>query len=257
MAKIRNECEVLPNDGCLFATTQWSAILLAREDSSSTAEAALEQLCATYWYPLYAYVRRLGISIEDAQDLTQEFFARLLEKKYLRLADRSQGRFRTFLLTSLKHFLINDWKRGNCAKRGGGQKTLSLDEAMAESRYTAEPALERPPDALYDRGWAAVLLDQAMAALRRELEAAGKRDVFERLKVYVWGEKNALSYADMAEQLSMTEGAVRTAVHRLRHRFGELLRAEVIQTVTTPVEVDEELRYLVSVIRDGLTNSVT
>lgn len=228
---------------------------MAGGESSPDAHHALEQLCATYWYPLYAYVRRQGHNVEDAQDLTQEFFARLLERKSFRLADRNRGRFRSFLLTALKHFLINDWKKGNREKRGSGQKVLSLDEVMAESRLTAEPATEQPPDALFDRGWAAILLERALAALHAEFEQSGKLDLFERLKGFVWGEKNALSYAAMAGQLSMTEGAVKVAVHRLRQRFGELLRLEVAQTVATPVEVNEELRYLISVIREGLANS--
>jgi RNA polymerase sigma-70 factor (ECF subfamily) len=235
-----------------FTTTHWSVILLAGGAASEDADAALEHLCRAYWYPLYAYVRRQGHMPHDAQDLTQEFFARLLERKYLRLADPNRGRFRTFLLGSLKNFLINDWKKENRDKRGGGQKVLSLDEEMAESRFATEPATVQPPDSLYDRGWAAILLDRAIAALRAEFERAGKLELFEQLKVFVWGEKNALSYAAMAEQLGMTEGAVKVAVHRLRQRYGELLRAEVSQTVATPAEVNEELRYLVSVIRDGL-----
>jgi RNA polymerase sigma-70 factor (ECF subfamily) len=236
----------------LFDTTHWSAVLLAGGEFSPEAQTALEQLCRAYWYPLFAYVRRHGHDFADAQDLTQEFFARLLERKYLRLADRTRGRFRTFLLTSLKHFLINEWDKGNRAKRGSGQKVFSLDEEMAESRFIAEPAMDQPPDTLFDQGWAAILLDRAMAALRAEFEQSGKQDLFEPLKVFVWGEKNALSYAAMAGQLGMTEGAVKVAVHRLRQRYGELLRAEVAHTVTTHVEVDEELRYLVSVIRNGL-----
>ena len=239
----------------LFATTQWSVVLRAGDDSSPASQSALEQLCATYWYPLYAYVRRQGRSPQDAQDLTQEFFARLLEREYLRLADRNRGRFRTFLLTSLKHFLINEWKKTNREKRGDGQKVLSLDEEITESRFAAEPAVDQPPDALYDRGWAAILLDRALTALRTEFEQSGKLELFDRLKVFVWGEKNALSYAAMAAQLDMTEGAVKVAVHRLRQRYGELLRAEVAQTVPSPAEVNEELRYLVSVIRDGLVKS--
>jgi RNA polymerase sigma-70 factor (ECF subfamily) len=215
----------------------------------------LEQLCRTYWYPLYAYVRRHGHTTEDAQDLTQEFFSRLLERKYLKLADRNRGRFRTFLLTSLKHFLINEWTKANREKRGGGQKVISLDEELAESRFAAEPAVEKPSDALFDRGWAGVLLDRAMAAMRAEFDQSGKRELFERLKPFVWGDKNTMSYAAMAAELAVTEGSVKVAVHRLRHRFGELLRAEVTQTVTTPVEAEEELRYLISVIRDGLANS--
>jgi len=241
--------------GADFTTTHWSVVMQAGDGDTPQAMQALETLCRSYWYPLYAYVRRNGHSPHDAQDLTQEFFARLLERKYIRHADRNQGRFRTFLLTSLKHFLINDWKKGNREKRGGGQKVLSLDEETAESRFATEPATAQPPDSLYDRGWAAILLDRALAALRAEFEQSGKLDLFERLKVFVWGEKNALSYAAMAAQLGMTEGAVKVAVHRLRQRNGELLRAEVAQTVSTPAEVNEELRYLVSVIREGLANS--
>jgi len=221
-------------------------------DFSPEAQAALENLCRSYWYPLYAYVRRTGRRPEDAQDMVQEFFAHFLERRYLSRADRNLGRFRSFLLTSLKHFLINDWRKGQREKRGGGQPVFSLDEDMAESRFTAEPATAQPPDTLYDRGWAAVLLDRAFALLRAEFEIAGKLDLFDRLKVYVWGEKSAFPYAAIAEQLGMTEGAVKVAVHRLRQRYGELLRAEVAQTVTTPAEVNEELRYLVSVVRDGL-----
>lgn len=244
-----------PSGAQWFATTQWSAVLAAGGDSSPEAHRALEQLCATYWYPLYAYVRRQGQGVEDAQDLTQQFFARLLERKFFRLADRNRGRFRTFLLTSLKHFLVNEWNKGKREKRGGGHKLISLDEEMAESRFAAEPATAQPPDALYDRVWAAVLLDRALAALRGEFERSGKLDLFERLKSFVWGDKSGLSHGAMAAQLGMTEGAVKVAVHRLRQRYRELLRAEIAQTVTTTVEIDEELRYLASVIRDGLANS--
>jgi RNA polymerase sigma-70 factor (ECF subfamily) len=239
----------------VFATTHWSVVRQAGQSDSPQASQALEALARAYWYPLYAYVRRNGHSPHDAQDLTQAFFARLLERKYLQLADRNQGRFRTFLLSSLKNFLINEWKKENCERRGGGQRVISLDEEMAESRFVAEPAIAEASDSLYDRGWAAILLDRAMTALRAEFEQAGKRELFERLKVFVWGEKNAQPHAAMAEQLGMTEGAVRVAVHRLRQRYGELLRNEVAQTVSTPAEVNEELRYLVAVIRDGLENS--
>jgi RNA polymerase sigma factor (sigma-70 family) len=234
----------------IFATTHWSVVLLAG-GASTAADAALEHLCRTYWYPLYAYVRRQGHSVDDAQDLAQSFFARLLERKYLRLADRNQGRFRTFLLTSLKHFLINDWKMENREKRGGGQKARSLDEEMAESRFATEPAIAQPADTLYDRGWAAVLLERALAALRAEFEQSGKLDLFERFKVCVLAEQSDLSYAKLALDLGMKENAVRVASHRLRQRYGELLRVEVAQTVSTPAEVNEELRYLVSVIRDN------
>ena len=235
-----------------FSTTHWSVVLEAGRGDSPEAAQALERLCAAYWYPLYAYIRRQGHGPDDAQDLVQEFFARFLEKGYLRYADRNRGRFRSFLLTSLKNFLINDWLKENREKRGGRRQILSLDEVMAESRLAGEPATEQPPDALYDRRWAAVLLERAMARLREEFEKSGKRELFDRLKGFVWGEKSGLSFAVMAEELGMTEGAVKVAVHRLRQRYGEVLRREIAQTVATPAEVDEELRYLVSIIRNGL-----
>jgi RNA polymerase sigma factor (sigma-70 family) len=234
----------------LFATTQWSAVFMAKGDSTPTASQAREQLCMKYWYPLYAYVRRHGHKVEDAEDLTQEFFTRLLKHNYLRLADRSRGRFRTFLLTSLKHFLINEWTKANREKRGSGQKLISLDEEMAESRFNAEPAIAQSADTLYDRGWADALWNQTLVALQAECEQSGKFTMFQRLKGVVLGGSDTLSYSELAGELGMTEGAVRVTVHRLRERFNELLRAEVAQTVSTPAEVNEELRYLVTVIRD-------
>lgn len=237
--------------GWQFTTTHWSVVVAAGQSSSPGAAEALERLCASYWYPLYAYVRRSGYTADDAKDLTQEFFARLLERKYLRLADPNRGRFRSFLLTSLKHFLVNEWKRANRAKRGAGIAVVSWDEALAESRFAAEPATDQPAEAGYDRAWAAMLMERALLALRAEFEQVGKLELFERLKACVWGERNAMSYAAMGEQVAMTEGAVKVAVHRLRHRYGQLLRSEIAQTVSTPVEADEELRYLFSVVRNG------
>src|SRR5947208_1108317 len=166
-----------------FSTTHWSVVLEAGQDDSPQAAEALEWLCRTYWYPLYVYVRRQGRSPEDTQDLVQEFFARFLERNYLRLADPNRGRFRTFLLTSLKHFLINEWNKANREKRGGGQTRLSLDESSAETRYAAEPARDECPDTLYDKRWAATLLERALAALRAEFEQSGKQGLFERLKI--------------------------------------------------------------------------
>jgi len=237
-----------------FATTQWTAVVAAGADSSPEARRALEQICANYWYPLYAHVRRNGHNPHDAQDLTQEFFARLIERNYLQHADPHQGRFRTFLLTSLKRFLVNDWKRAHRQKRGNGHKASSLDETQSESRFAAEPALTQPPDTLYDRGWAHTILDRAMTALRAEWVQAGKLALFDRLKVIAWGESSMLPYAVLGTELGMTEDALKTAVHRLRRRYRELVRAEVALTVSSPDEVDEELRYLLSVIRDARTN---
>jgi RNA polymerase sigma-70 factor (ECF subfamily) len=237
-----------------FTTTHWTVVRQAAGDSPQAA-AALETLARAYWYPLYAYVRRNGNSPHDAEDLTQAFFARLLERGYIQLADRNQGRFRTFLLSSLKNFLINEWKRENREKRGGSHEIFSLDEETAEARFASEAFVEQPPDSLYDRSWAATLLDRALASLHSEFEQSGKLELFERLKVFVWGEKCALSYSEMGVQLNMTENNVKQSVRRLRLRYGELLRAEVAQTVSTPEEVNEELRYLLCVIRDGLSKS--
>ena len=238
-----------------FNTTHWSVVLQAGAGASDEAHAALEKLCQAYWNPLFEYVRQQGHSVEDAQDLTQDFFARLLKKDYLRLADRNRGRFRTFLLSSLKHFLINEWKQANRQKRGGdGLKRLWLSDHLVGQHSTDDLATVQPSDTLFDRGWAAILMDRSMAALRVQFDQPGKRELFERLKVFVWGDKSTLSYAMMAEQLGMTEDAVKVAVHRMRQRYGELLRAEVAQTVTTAAEVEQELRYLSSVVRSELAN---
>lgn len=245
-----------------FVTTQWTAVLAAGQDSSPEGQAALEQLCKTYWYPLYAYVRRKGHNYEDAKDLTQEFFHRFLKRKSVQKADRNRGRFRTFLLTSLKNFLINKWKEEN---REPLDIALSLDQEVAEARFAAEPVTKQPLDALYDRGWADIVIRRARAAFRAEFEQAGKLKKFELLHVYVWGQESAHpaskaegqdkpksehSYAQVASELEMTEGALKTAIHRLRERYRDLVRAEVRSTVTTPVEAEEEMRYLISIIRE-------
>ena len=214
-------------------------------DQSGAAE-ALEKLCRAYWYPLYVYVRRQN-SPEDAQDLTQEFFARLLEKNYLAKADRDRGRFRTFLLGSLKNFMVNEWKRAGRLKRGGGLEFLSIDTDVAEHRYAAEPASESNPDAAYEQRWAVTLIEQVLTTLRQEYGAIAKAGLFEELKGFIWGDKSTASYAEIAGALNLTEGTVKVAVHRLRQRFRELLRAEVAHTVAQPDDIDGELRHLISV----------
>lgn len=231
-----------------FNTTHWSLVLLAGQTQTPHAAAALDKLCGTYWSPLYAYVRRAGHSPEDAQDLTQEFFARLLEKKYLQFADRERGRFRSFLLKSLQHFLINDWVRGQAQKRGGGQKPLSLDETAAEQSYLLQPADDLSPEALYDQRWALTLLERAIERLGADYTAAGKREVFEQLKGLLLTEGSSESYRERAGPLGLSEGAVKVAVHRLRQRFREAVRAEIARTVATPAEVDEELRCLMAAL---------
>lgn len=227
-----------------FDTTHWSVVLLAGNSHEPQADAALEQLCRAYWSPLYSYVRRQGHSPHDAQDLTQDFFARLLEKEYLSLADPDRGRFRSFLLKSLKHFLVNDWMRGQAQKRGGGQKVVSFDDEAAERSYLQQSADQLAPEHLYDKRWAVTLLERAMERLQADYSAAGKRGVFDQLRGMLLTEGNAESYRQLAASLELTEGAVKVALHRLRHRFREAAREEIAQTVATPAEVDEELRYL-------------
>jgi len=232
----------------LFSATRWSVVLAAGDSGAPGAQEALEKLCRAYWYPLYAYVRRQGHSPEDAQDLTQAFFARFLEKKYLRGADRERGRFRSFLLTSLKNFLVNEWEKARAEKRGGFQTIVSWDEEPPEDRYRAEPADEETPETLYEKRWAVALLENVLARLRREFAASGKQELFEQFKVFLWGEKSGLSYASLAAQTGTSEGAIKVGVHRLRHRYLEVLRAEVAQTVATPAEVEEELRHLITIL---------
>ena len=232
----------------VFATTHWSVVLAAGQKDFPEAAAALEKLCRTYWYPLYVYVRRQGHSPEDAQDLTQDFFARLLEKKAFAKADPDRGKFRAFLLKSLKHFLVNEWEKARTQKRGGGQSILPLDADLAESRYAAEPTQALTLDEVYEKRWAATLIEAVLAHLRESYAADGRLPVFETLKGFIWGDQTTLFYADVAVPLGLTEGAVKVAVHRLRGRYRELLRAEVAKTVATPGEVEEELRYLIAVL---------
>ena len=223
-------------------------MLAAGHSSAPAAQAALERLCRTYWFPLYAFARRQGNSPEDAQDLTQEFFSRLLEKNYLARADPDRGKFRTFLLRSLRNFLINEWKRAGRLKRGGGLEFLSIDTNAAEDRYAAEAPEEFSPDAEYEMRWAVTLIEQVLTVLREEFNAAGKVRLFEELKGFIWGDKSAASYAEIAGQLNLTEATVKVAVHRLRQRFRKLLRAEVAHTVARPEDVDDELRHLIAVV---------
>lgn len=232
-----------------FVTTHWSVVLAAGDSSVPGAQAALEKLCRTYWYPLYVYVRREGNSPEDAQDLTQDFFARLLEKNYLAKADPDRGKFRTFLLRSLKNFLVNEWKRAGRLKRGGGLEFLSIDADAAEDRYAMEAPDKVNPDGEYETRWAVTLIEQVLAALRQEFNAADKGRLFEELKGFIWGDKSCASYAEIAVPLNLSEGTVKVAVHRLRQRFRELLRAEVAHTVARPEDIDGELRHLISVLR--------
>lgn len=238
-----------PVDAGRFEATRWSIVLAAKQaKGSDTARGrdALGKLCAAYWYPLYAFVRRGGKSPHDAQDLTQGFFARLLEKNWLDAVDQSRGRFRSWLLAAMKHFLANEWDKSRARKRGGGHALIPLDAEDAESRYAHEPADTATADKLFDRRWALTLLDQVLARLRAEFIAVGKVKHFDGLKGALTGEKTP--YAETAVQLGMSEGAVKVAVHRLRERYRDLIRAEIAETVGTPAEVDDELRHLLSAL---------
>jgi RNA polymerase sigma-70 factor (ECF subfamily) len=240
-----------PSSEAWFTTTHWSVVLAARQSASPDAERALERLCRTYWYPLYAFVRRQGRNAEDAQDLTQGFFARLLEKEYLRLADPARGRFRTFLLASLNAFLAEAHRHVHRLKRGGGQTFISWDALTVEQRYLAESRDESTAEALYEARWALTLLETVLGRLGTELASAGKDRLFAELKGHLWGEPNAASYTELAPRLGLSEGALKVAVHRLRRRFRQLLREEVARNVADPAEVDEELRHLVAVLRSS------
>jgi len=227
-----------------FARTHWSVVLAAGRSESTHAQAALEQLCVNYWHPIYFYVRRQGHGPDDAQDLTQEFFARLLERNDLAEVDRSKGRFRSFLLAALKHFLANEWDKAKAQKRGGGQVPLSIDAGTAESSYSFEPVENITPDKLYERRWALALLQKVMSQLKAEYAREEKAEVFDALKCTLTGEGRAAGYAQIAQSLGSSEGAIKVAVHRLRRRYRELLRAEIAHTVSTPEEIEEEIRAL-------------
>ncbi len=226
----------------VFRTTRWSNILAAGVDSPS-ALAALDELCGTYWYPLYAHVRRKGYAPADAQDLTQGFFATLLQRRdSLRGVDPGNGKFRSFLLAALGHFIANDWRHQQAQKRGGGQALFSLDGASAEERYRLEPADDSSPDRVFERRWALTLLERSLSRL--EEECTNRADLFQAMKGMLTGSQHGDRYADIAGRLGMTEGAVKKAAQRLRDRYRDLLRAVVAETVTDPAEVDDELRYL-------------
>ncbi|NBV22936.1 MAG: RNA polymerase sigma factor [Proteobacteria bacterium] len=232
-----------------FVTTRWSQVVAAgRAEDPAHARTALEQLCQTYWYPLYAFVRRQGHSPHDAQDLTQEFFACLLERNALGAADRERGRFRSFLLATLKNFLRDEWDKLRAQKRGGGEAAVSLDAGDAESRYALEPVDTMTADRLYERRWAMLLLDRAVERLRAEHEAAGKLAQFETLKASLAGSRESQPYAELAAQLGLSEGAVKVAVHRLRQRYREVIRAEIAETVAGEAEVEAELKHLMAAL---------
>jgi RNA polymerase sigma-70 factor (ECF subfamily) len=228
-----------------FTTTHWSVVLATGAADSAVAGAALEKLCRAYWRPLYAYVRRSGHDIHLAEDLTQDFFARLLERRAFADVESTGGRFRSYLLTALKHFLANEWRRAQAEKRGRGMTLLSLDELDPEGRRL-QPADGAAPDVVFDRRWAATVLDQSLHRLKSEFTGDGKAAWFEALQPCLTGADDALPYAEVARRLKTTEAAIKMAVRRLRLRYGELLRLEVAHTVASPQDIDEELRYLIT-----------
>ncbi len=231
-----------------FTTTNWSVVLEAGRTDHGRAAKALEELCVRYWYPVYAYVRRRGSDHHEAKDLTQSFFVHLLQNETLKKIDRQKGKFRSFLLAAATNFLTNEWDKRQSLKRGGQHQIISLDDTEAEELYRQEPVTTLTPENLYDRRWAFMLLNAVLARLKDEYTAANKAELFAKLEPGLVGEVNPGLYADGAVELNMSEGAVRVAVHRLRRRFGELLRSEISDTVTTPAEVDEEIRYLFAAI---------
>lgn len=231
----------------VFATTRWTIILRAAQEDDPEALAALTEVCRGYWYPLYAYVRRQGFDPHTAQDLTQEFFAKLIEKNYLAGADRQRGRFRWFLITAFKCFLANEFDRVHAQKRGGGERPLSLDQMTAEERYAHEPADKMNADLIYDRRWALDLLARARTRLEEEYQQGDKGRRFELLSQFLPGREPSASQAALGEQLGLSENAVKQEVHRMKKRMAELIRSEVEQTVSHPDDVDDELRHLIDI----------
>jgi RNA polymerase sigma-70 factor (ECF subfamily) len=236
-----------PGQGQWFATTHWSVVLAAGHSSVLGAQDALEKLCRAYWYPLYAFIRRQNHSPHDAQDLTQGFFAALLQSEALRVADPERGKFRSFLLARLKNFLSDERKRAGAQKRGGDRLIVSIDEHNAESRYQFEPVESATPDALFEREWALTILDQVTERLRRRYAERGRGKLFAELEPCLGGSGKPVSYAEIGARLEVSEAAVKVATHRLRKEFGAELRAEIAQTVADPAEIDAEIRQLIAV----------
>jgi len=227
-----------------FATTRWSLILSAGEASDERAEEALAHLCEIYWHPVYAVIRRQGYGADDALDLTQEFFARVIEKNYFGAADPSRGRFRGFLSTSVRHFLSNERDRAHAAKRGGHRHPVSLDVQTAEGWYQLEARDELTPEKLFDRSWTLVVMDRALSDLERHYRSNGKQDLYDALKGFLTGDSEGTAYAAVGRGLNMSEGAVKVAVHRLRRQFRDRLVEQIAETVSSADEVDAELRHL-------------
>lgn len=231
-----------------FATTHWSVVLRAGNAQSGQAHEALEKLCRAYWYPLYAYVRRRGYSPEDAQDLTQSFFAHLLGKNSVAAADRERGRFRTFLLAALNHFLADEWDKTQRQKRGGGARFISFDADTAEKNYSLEPVDRLDAAAIFERRWVTTLFATVLARLEQEYRDTGRAETFARLKTFLTGERGETPCAQAARELNLSENATKQAVHRLRGRYRELFREEIAQTVAGPADIDAEVRHILAIL---------
>ena len=232
-----------------FATTHWSLVRAAAEQDSTVAKSALQQLCQTYWYPLYSFVRFKGYDASSAEDLTQAFFADLLAREDIKKVEPNLGRFRSFLLAALKNFISNQRERENAQKRGGGTAPLSLDFQFADRQFQNQPANDQTPESAYQQQWALTLLEKVKNQLQREFEKRGKAHVFQRLHPFMGGKNPESTLAEAAEELGMAEVAVKVAVHRMRTRFGELLRSEIQETVDGPDEVDDEIKQLFSALQ--------
>jgi len=236
-----------PHTGGAFVTTHWSIVWSARNGDSPSSEAALEKLCRTYWPQLYAFIRRQGYNAHDAQELTQEFLMRFIHREWLNHLEHQQGKFRSFLLTFLKHFLSDERDRANAQKRGGGKAMVSLDAYEAEERQLIEPAEKMTADEIYERRWAQAVMDEAARRLREEYESRGKSELFEQLKELQPGEHGARSYAEIGASLGLTEQAIKNAAHGFRRRYGELLRDEIAQTVDSASEIQAEIQHLMQI----------
>jgi RNA polymerase sigma-70 factor (ECF subfamily) len=232
-----------------FRTTHWSVVMQAGAPESGESKQALEELCRTYWFPIYGYIRSRGYSPDDAQDLVQAFFERFLEKNYLESVNAQRGKFRSFLLASVNHFLSNEWDRARAQKRGGGKVIESLDAEDAEGRYLHELADSETPESMFERNWAETVLASVLERLRDECNAGGRAGRFEALKGFLVGDKGELSFAEAADRLGVTEAAVKSFVRRLRLRYRELFREELAKTVDDPAQIEEELRHLVAILQ--------